>query len=131
MAERAPSIMSLNLIEQTYRALVAGGKPILKLYSGNPAEQGIHFPAEILKKDYSEYFDTQEYAPQTKGLVAARQAVAAYYARHGVRVDPDHILLTSGTSESFSYLFSLLGKPGDRFLVPRPSYPLFDHIAEL
>ncbi len=121
----------LNPIEAAYRRLRAAGKDILKLYSGNPNEQGFHFPKEILERAYHRYFQSQDYQPHPKGLNIAREAIAKYYAEQGITLDPENLLLTSGTSESFFYLFSLLTRPGDNILVPKPAYPLFDSIAEL
>jgi aspartate/methionine/tyrosine aminotransferase len=46
-------------------------------------------------------------------------------------MDPDRLVLTTSSSESYSFLFKLLCDPGDRVLVPQPSYPLFDHLARL
>jgi alanine-synthesizing transaminase len=40
-------------------------------------------------------------------------------------------LLTASTSEAYGFLFKLLTDPGDEVLVPRPSYPLFEFLAEL
>ena len=61
----------------------------------------------------------------------AREAVAADYARRGVHVAPDRIALTASTSEAYSLLFKVLCDPGDEVLVPRPSYPLFEHLTRL
>ncbi len=121
----------INRIEQAYRELTAAGKKIIKLYSGNPNEAGFRFPPEVLEEVYRRYFRSQEYRPHPKGLLAARRSIADYYAGQGASVDPENLILTSGTSESFFYLFSLLTKPGDNILTPNPAYPLFDHIAEL
>lgn len=77
------------------------------------------------------------YHPESKGLLEARQAVAGYYAgRTGfsarvARVDPEHVLLASGTSEAYSHIFRLLCEVGDEILVPAPSYPLFEFLADL
>lgn len=122
---------ALNPIEQTYRRLTAAGKRILRLYAGNPNDQGFHFPGAILEKAYRNYFQRQDYRPHPKGLPQARQAIANYYAGQGAALDPEHLILTSGTSESFFYLFSLLAGPGDNLLAPVPAYPLFDSIAAL
>jgi aspartate/methionine/tyrosine aminotransferase len=74
-----------------------------------------------------------DYDPQPKGLPSARAAVAAYYENaHGVHnLDPERIILTSGTSEGYSFVFRLLCNPGDELLVPKPSYPLFEFLADL
>jgi aspartate/methionine/tyrosine aminotransferase len=64
-------------------------------------------------------------------LPSAREAVSAEYARRGVAIDPDRIVLTSSTSEAYAFLFKLLCDPGDAVLVPEPSYPLFDHLTDL
>jgi aspartate/methionine/tyrosine aminotransferase len=69
-----------------------------------------------------------DYDPQPKGLRAAREAVADYY---GKIVDLESLILTTSTSEGYSFVFRLLCNPGDEILVPKPSYPLFDFLAEL
>jgi aspartate/methionine/tyrosine aminotransferase len=46
-------------------------------------------------------------------------------------VDPAHIVLSASSSESYAWLFKLLGNPGDVVLVPEPSYPLFGYLAGL
>jgi len=68
------------------------------------------------------------YDPNPAGLLRARKAVSRYYSG---RVSPDRILLTASTSEAYGFLFKLLADPGDEVLVPRPSYPLFEFLAEL
>ena len=61
--------------------------------------------------------------------MAAREAVAADCARRGARWTPAQVVLSASTSEVYSWLFKLLCDPGDSVLVPRPSYPLFEHLA--
>ncbi|MGH7269772.1 MAG: pyridoxal phosphate-dependent aminotransferase, partial [Polyangiaceae bacterium] len=71
------------------------------------------------------------YEPCPFGLPAAREAVARDLSAHGPNVDASRVALTSSTSEAYSFLFKLLCDPGDDVLVPRPSYPLFEHLARL
>jgi aspartate/methionine/tyrosine aminotransferase len=108
----------------------------LDLSESNPTACGFHYPErEIL----AALADPRGliYRPESKGLLEARHAVAEYYAgRAGfsgasARVDPDRILLASGTSEAYSHIFRLLCEPGDEILVPAPSYPLFEFLADL
>ncbi len=121
---------SLNPIEIHFRKLSAAGRPPQILFSGNPITQGFHFPAKILQKSYEDFFLHPHYEPHPKGYLEARQSIAAYYLNHGWKIDPENILLTSGTSESFFYLFHFLAKPGENLLAPVPSYPLFEHVAQ-
>ena len=71
------------------------------------------------------------YEPHPFGLPSARNAVAADQRRRGARVDPAQVVLTASTSEAYSWLFKLLCDPGEAVLVPRPSYPLFEHLTAL
>lgn len=121
----------INIIEKTYRELVAQNRPVLRLFSGNPNEEGFVFPGAVLEENYRGYFDRQDYRPHSKGLPEARAAISGYYRDQGARVDPENLVLTAGTSESFFYLFNLLCGHGDNVLAPNPAYPLFDHIAAM
>ncbi len=68
--------------------------------------------------------------PSPKALLSARQAVAEYY-RHRGKVNPESLVLTTSTSEGYSFVFRLLSNPEDEVLVPKPSYPLFEFLADL
>lgn len=74
---------------------------------------------------------TRRYDADPLGAPAARAAVARYYAAHGVTVEPSQVVLTASTSEAYGWLFKLLCDPGDRVLVAKPSYPLFEDLARL
>lgn len=123
--------MPINPIEQQYRELVAAGRSITKLFAANPNEEELIFPAEILIDAYTDYFRHHTYHPDPKGLRSAREAISRFYAGRDAVVNPEQILITAGTSESFFYLFSLLAEPGDNILTPTPSYPLFEEIARV
>ena len=45
--------------------------------------------------------------------------------------DPEQLILTTSTSEGYSFVFRLLCNPGDELLVPKPSYPLFEFLGRL
>lgn len=103
------------------------GLPILDLTESNPTRCGFRPDPEILKS--LQHPQSLVYEPDPRGLLVARQAVCGYYAARGVSVTPDQIFLTTSTSEAYTYAFRLLADPGDKVLVPRPSYPLFDFLA--
>lgn len=112
------------------------GKPLFDLTASNPTDIGLAYPeAEIL--DALKNPRALVYRPESRGLREAREATAEYYAgRAGfggstARIDPGRILLASGTSEAYSNIFRLLCEPGDEILVPAPSYPLLEFLADL
>jgi len=112
-----------------YRKRVHAGLPIYDLTGANPTRCHFDYPAELL--DGLSNRLALDYNPDPKGSRIAREAVAAYYADHHVSIDPDHLILTTSTSEAYSFLFRLLCDPGSEVLVPQPSYPLFDFLATL
>lgn len=106
------------------------GVRLFDLTVSNPTHAGLAFDeTEIL--DSLRNRNALDYDPQPKGLPAAREAVAGYYADRGCKVDPNALILTTGTSEGYSFVFRLLANPGDEILVAKPSYPLFDFLADL
>ena len=115
-----------QLLEKRRRA----GLPILDMTESNPTRCGFDFDAgEILAALAGP--GSLSYDPQPRGLLTAREAIAAYYAERGASVDPEHIFLTTSTSEAYAHIFRLLGNPGDNILVPSPGYPLFEILGGL
>jgi alanine-synthesizing transaminase len=106
------------------------GGPLFDLTISNPTRAGLDLPQEEIRAALGDGAGAA-YEPDPRGLPAARAAVAQYYHDRGRDVDPDSIVLTSGTSEAYAYLFKLLCSPGDVVLFPTPSYPLVELIAEL
>jgi aspartate/methionine/tyrosine aminotransferase len=112
-----------------HRRRVEAGLPIADLTASNPTLCGFEYPPDLL--DALTMPEVLNYDPQPRGLLASREAVCAYYKDHGVTLDPEQIVLTTSTSEAYSYLFRLLCDPGSEILVPQPGYPLFDYLAVL
>ncbi len=108
----------------------AEGKPIVDLVRGNVNEHGIVFPPDALMEILAEALGSSRvYKPDSLGQSSAREAIAKHYAE--LRIQPDQIVITPGTSVSYWYAFKLLAESGDEILCPQPSYPLFDYIARI
>jgi aspartate/methionine/tyrosine aminotransferase len=123
----SPNALSLAIEEAR-----ASGQHILDLTVSNPTEAGVRPDAEIVLAALANP-GAMHYDPQPRGLLGARQAVCRYYREsHDVfDLDPGRLILTTSTSEAYSYVFRLLCNPGDEILVPKPSYPLFEFLADL
>jgi alanine-synthesizing transaminase len=155
-SERTNWRLTQNRYSQAVEEVRASGASLLDLTSSNPTRVGLRYDSPaILSALRSER--ALDYDPQAKGLLSAREAVARYYterepggermgapflagfARSGdfaanfsvTTVDPERIVLTASTSEGYSYVFRLLCNAGDELLVPKPSYPLFEFLADL
>ena len=118
-----------NRLAQAVAARRRAGHPIIDLTESNPTRAGFEYPGDLLAPLANAR--GLIYAPEPFGLMEARRAVAAEYARRGIAADPTRIVLTASTSEAYSLLFKLLAAPGDEVLVPRPSYPLFELLTTL
>jgi aspartate/methionine/tyrosine aminotransferase len=119
----------VNRLSEVLARKRALGRHVLDLTETNPTRVGLEAPADVLAALADPA--ARRYEPDPQGLPSAREAVAADHARRGIRVGPDRLLLTASTSEAYGFLFKLLCDPGDEVLAPRPSYPLFDYLAEL
>jgi len=128
-SSRTPADLSTNHLSELLSAARAEGRSIVDLTESNPTRAGFAYPKDLLRPLGDAGGLT--YAPSPFGLVEARAAVSDDYARRGQRVPPQRIALTASTSEAYSCLFKLLANADDEVLVPRPSYPLFDHLARL
>ena len=116
-------------LARAHRLRCEAGLPIADLTASNPTRCGFDYPAGLLAALTNPR--ALDYDPQPRGLLPARHAVCDYYAVHGVTVAPEQVVLTTSTSEAYSYLFRLLCDPGSEIVIPQPGYPLFDFLAVL
>ena len=130
-AQRTNWKLTPNRYARALEEMRSCGQKLIDLTVSNPTECGLQYDsAAILGAFQSPRALT--YAPEAKGLLAAREEVARYYREdHGENVDPGALLLTTSTSEAYTYVFRLLCDPHDEVLVPKPSYPLFEFLGDL
>jgi aspartate/methionine/tyrosine aminotransferase len=110
-----------------FRALTErrrAGRPTLDLTVSNPTCLGFPYDEEAILAALADR-GSLRYEPEPFGLSHARAAAGATLGVPGSQV-----VLTASTSEAYSLLFKLLCDPGDAVLIPEPSYPLFEHLAQ-
>jgi len=129
-ANRTNWDLTPNRLSEALAAHRAAGKPLLDLTVSNPTECGFAYDSKAILEALKNPAALR-YEPNPKGLESARRAVADYYAARNEEVSAEDIFLTTSTSEGYSYAFRTLCNPGDEVLIPSPSYPLFDFLAEI
>jgi alanine-synthesizing transaminase len=124
--------LTRNRLTEALEEVRSSGARLLDLTLSNPTRAGLRYDEPLILQSLA-LPQAMDYDAQPKGLPSARTGVAAYYqAAHGIRrFDPERLILTTSTSEGYSFVFRLLCNPGDELLVPKPSYPLFEFLADL
>jgi alanine-synthesizing transaminase len=129
-ADRTNWNLAPNQLSQTLAGMLARGERIYDLSASNPTECGFKYDSDAILEALSNT-TALTYVPDPKGQLKARQAVVEYYGSRGDKVPVEDIILTTSTSEAYSFVFRLLCNPGDELLVPAPSYPLFGFLADI
>jgi alanine-synthesizing transaminase len=134
-ADRTAWNLKKNRYTEELERARASGATLLDLTASNPTTCGFQFRDERILQALRNP-EALTYRPEPRGLLSARQAVCNYYAEGSPekrlpQFSPEQVFLTTGTSEAYSFLFRLLCNPGDQVLIPRPSYPLFDFLADI
>ena len=129
-ARRTSWSLATNAYTRALQEHRRSGRELLDLTASNPTTVGLRYDQERLLQALARP-EALTYEPDAKGLPEAREAIAQYYASRGVELPADDLILTTSTSEAYSFVFRLLCDPGNSVLVPTPSYPLFDFLAGL
>lgn len=130
LSRRTDWKLATNRFSEALAEVRLSGRMIVDLTLSNPTRAGIAYDLGAIRQALNNG-TCLEYDPHPKGSLSARNEIAAYYRERGENVNPEALVLTSGTSEAYSYVFRLLADSGDEILVPKPSYPLFEFLADL
>ena len=129
-SDRTSWNLKSNRLSEALAKHRAAGKPLLDLTASNPTECGFDYDRQAILQVLSNP-KSLSYGPDPKGLLSARRAVSEYYSAREIMVPADDIILTTSTSEAYSFVFRVLCNPGDELLIPEPSYPLFSFLADI
>lgn len=92
-----------------------------KVYHLNIGQPDLPTPQKALDALKTIGRTTLEYT-HSAGLMSLRQALTGYYARYGVEVTADEIMVTAGGSEALLMTFLACFDPGDEFIMIEPGY---------
>jgi (5-formylfuran-3-yl)methyl phosphate transaminase len=133
IAKRAREIEPFLAVEvfQRAQALERAGIDVVHLEFGEP---DFDTPSVIREAAEKALKDGRTRYAHTLGILPLREAIAEHYLRrYGVRVSPEQILVTAGTSPAMLLLFTALLDRGDRVILSDPHYacyPKFVKYAE-
>ncbi len=112
-------------------AMEAQGTKIMKLNIGNPGAFKFEAPDCILNAMSSTLVASEAYC-DSKGLLSAREAIAAYNKKKGIEgVGVGDIYTGNGVSELITLCMQALLDTGDEILIPSPDYPLWTGASSL
>lgn len=106
-------------------AIIRRRKDIISLAGGLP--DPATFPKkeliEITKKVIEERGDLALQYCETKGVIEVREALSRFmYEAKGVKVNPENIIITTGSQQAIDLVAKTLIEPGDNVITENPSY---------
>ena len=113
-----------NIVAEA-RKVEAAGRPVSYLNIGDPIPFGFRTPPHLIEAVARAMRDGHNGYTPSPGIAAAREAVARELTARGMPMDPDRVVVTSGTSEGIEIALQALVDPGADVLVPVPTYPLY------
>jgi alanine-synthesizing transaminase len=113
-----------NIVTEA-RKVEAAGRRVRYLNIGDPNQFGFVTPPHLIEAVARAMREGHNGYTASAGIVEAREAVAADFGARGVTVDPDRVLITSGTSEGLELALTAIVDDGEAVLVPSPTYPLY------
>ncbi len=106
----------------------AGGEDIIHMEVGQPATPA---PRAARERAQRALADERLGYTEALGLPALRERIAGYMTeRYGVRVGPERVVVTAGSSAGFVLAFLALLEHGDGFGLPSPGYPCYRQILK-
>ena len=106
-------------------AAEARGVQIHQLNIGQP---DIQTPQPALNAVKEANIEVLSYS-HSAGFLSYRQKLAAYYAKQGIEMDANDIIITTGGSEALLFAMGSITDPGDEVIIPEPFYANYNGFA--
>ncbi|MBW1923015.1 MAG: pyridoxal phosphate-dependent aminotransferase [Deltaproteobacteria bacterium] len=126
-AKNIPSFIVMDVLERAH-VLEREGRDIIHLEIGEP---DFPTPSCICEAAVEAIHRGETHYTHSLGLLELREAICEKYLEwYGVTVNPDRIVVTSGTSPALFMIFSALLEAGDEIILSDPHYPCYPNFAE-
>ena len=129
LSQRAQTIPS-SPIRKLAPYAAAAKKEGVHVYHLNIGQPDIKTPECALEAVRNMDRQILEYSP-SEGYPFLRDKLSEYYARFGVKLDPDEIIVTTGGSEAVQLAFLSCLNPGDELIVTEPFYANYLTFAQI
>jgi len=93
----------------------------IKVYHLNIGQPDIKTPRQVIEAVHN-YDESIIAYGNSEGRQELREALPDYYAKYGLNVDAEDILITTGGSEALQFAFMTLCDPYDEIIIPEPYY---------
>jgi aspartate/methionine/tyrosine aminotransferase len=126
--DRITPFYVMELLEEA-RRMEAAGEDIVHMEIGEP---DFSTPESIKEAALQAIRDNRTFYTESLGLPKLRERIAEYYCQdQGLRVPPERIVITSGTSGAFSLLASVLLGRNRSLVMSDPGYPCYRNFGLL
>src|SRR4029453_9541685 len=100
-----------NIVNEAH-AVEARGMRVRYLNIGDPVAFGFQTPTHMIEAVERAMREGQNGYLPSAGILPAREAVAADYSARGMRVSPERVLITTGSSEGMELALTALVDEG-------------------
>lgn len=123
-----PPFLAMEVMEAA-SVMERQGEDVIHLEVGEP---DFDTPDCIKEAAWKAMLDGKTHYTHSLGIIELREAIADHYhEKYKVKVSPDQILVTSGTSPAMLLLFMSLLEPGDEVILPNPYYACYPNFVRL
>jgi len=125
-ANEIPPFIVMDVLERAHE-LEREGRHIIHLQIGEP---DFPTPACICDAACEAIREGKTHYTHSLGLIELREAICVHYLeKYRVKIDPDRVLVSSGTSPALFLIFAALLERGDEIIMSDPHYPCYPNFA--
>lgn len=99
-----------------------------KVFHLNIGQPDIPTPQSMIDAMHNLDIKVIEYS-HSAGILSYRESMCKYYAKHGIKVTPDEIIVGAGASEAILFAIQTCLNPGDEIIIPEPFYANYNGFA--
>ena len=126
-AEKMPPFLVVDVIDRAAE-LRCEGADVISLAVGEP---DFDTPACVVEASNNALQSCCTHYTHSLGVRELREAICEdYLKRYGVKVHPDQVIVTPGTSPAMFLVFSGILEPGEEIILSDPGYPCYPNMIE-